>query len=80
MCHIGTVHVLDCICLVSVDVEFFIIDIDAQYNAILGRNWLGAMRAVASLYHQKLKFPSSNGVVEVRGSQQKARYCLDLAV
>lgn len=65
---------------VSVDVEFFIIDIDAPYNAILCKICLGVMRAIAFPYHQKLKFPSSQEVVEVRSSQQKVGHYFGLAV
>ncbi|KAM7515729.1 hypothetical protein LguiA_005312 [Lonicera macranthoides] len=60
--------------------EFLIVDINAPYNAIMGRNWLGAIKAVASLFHQKLKFPSPKGIVEVRGSQDQARLYFYMAV
>ena len=55
-------------------------NIDSPYNALLGRNWLGEMRAVASPFHQKLKFPSPKGVVVIRGKQHDARYCFNLAI
>lgn len=38
-------------------VEFIMLNIDFPHNAILGRNWLRQMQAIASPYHQKLKFP-----------------------
>lgn len=31
--------------------EFLIVDINAPYNAIMGRNWLGAIKVVASPFH-----------------------------
>lgn len=46
----------------------------------MGRNWLRVMKAVASPCHQKLKFPSTHGVVEVRGSQHEVRYYFGLAI
>lgn len=36
---------------VNVNVDFFIMNIDSPYNAILGRSWLGEMKAVASPFH-----------------------------
>ena len=60
--------------------EFFIVDIEAPYNAIMGRNWLGEIKAVASPFHQKLKFPSDKEIVEVRGDQEQARMCFYMAV
>lgn len=38
------------------------------------------MKAVASPFHQKLKFPYPNGVVVVRGKLEDSRYCFNLAV
>ena len=55
-------------------------DVEAPYNAIMGRNWLGEIKAVASPFHQKLKFPSDKGIVEVRGDQEQARMCFYMAV
>ena len=60
--------------------EFLIIDVDAPYNAIMGINWLGEIKAVASPFHQKLKFPSDKCIVEVRGNQEQARMCFYMAV
>ena len=48
-------------------IEFIIMDMDSTYNAILGRGWLTQMKAVAAPMHQKLKFPSKEGIVVVRG-------------
>ena len=55
-------------------------NIDSPYNALLGQNWLGEMRAVASSFHQKMKFLSPKGVVVVRGKQEDTRYCFNLAI
>ncbi|KAM7502432.1 hypothetical protein LguiB_001336 [Lonicera macranthoides] len=77
------------ICIVSVPVrigevvvvtDFFVMNVESPYNALLGRNWLGEMRAVASPFHQKLKFPTPKGVCVVRGKQEDARYCFNLAI
>ncbi|KAK3002375.1 hypothetical protein RJ639_022536 [Escallonia herrerae] len=45
------------------------------YNAILGRTTLNQLRAVVSTYHMKMKFPTENGVGEVKGDQVVARQC-----
>lgn len=55
-------------------------NIDLIYNAILGRGWLGKMKAVTSPYHQKLKFPLKEGIMVVRGKQEDACHCFRLAV
>ena len=37
--------------VVTILVEFVVIDSDSPYNAIMGRTWLHAMKAVHSSYH-----------------------------
>ena len=56
-------------------VEFIVIDRPAPFNAIFGRPWLYSMKAVPSTYHQCLKFPTSKGVKNIRGSQKNSRTC-----
>ena len=65
---------------VKKNIEFIVMNIDSPYTAILGRGWLGIMKVVASPLHQKLKFPSKEGIVLIRGKQEDARYCFGLAV
>ena len=52
----------------------------SSYNAILGRPVLVAMRAVTSIYHLCLKFPTPSGVEVVRGNQYEARMCYTSSV
>jgi hypothetical protein len=52
----------------AVPVKFVVLDVHAPYNAILGRSWIGAMKAVTSTIHQRLKYVCPEGVVTVRGS------------
>ena len=61
-------------------VEFIVMDMDSPYNAILDRTWLGMMKGVASPYHQKLKFPSKEGIVVFQGKQEDACHCFGLVV
>ncbi|XP_074573492.1 uncharacterized protein LOC141829918 [Curcuma longa] len=54
---------------------FVVVDASSSYNIILGRPTLSAFSAVASPYHQKIKFPIGDQVGEVRGDQQVSRRC-----
>ena len=51
---------------------FLVVDKKAPFNAILGRPWLHAMKAVPSTYHQCIKFPSDKGIAVVYGSQRSS--------
>lgn len=55
-------------------------NIDSLYNEILNRGWLGQMKAIASPYHQRLKFPSKHGIDEIRNKQEDVCYCFELVV
>jgi len=55
--------------------NFLVVDKKAPFNAILGRPWLHAMKAVPSTYHQCIKFPSDKGIAVVYGSQRISRKC-----
>ncbi|KAG5530153.1 hypothetical protein RHGRI_030503 [Rhododendron griersonianum] len=53
---------------VKLDVEFIVVSSSSPYNAILGRNWLHGMRAVASTLHQCVRFIGESGRQEtIRG-------------
>ncbi|XP_073313462.1 uncharacterized protein [Primulina huaijiensis] len=54
---------------------FTVVDAQSSYNIILGRPAVNEMRAVASTYHQKIKFPVQGRVVEVKGDQPSSRKC-----
>jgi hypothetical protein len=60
---------------VTVNTSFFVLDVPAKFNAILGRNWIHAMKAVPSTLHQVIKFPGPNGIMELRGDQIEAHGC-----
>ena len=64
----------------EVMVTFIVVSSFSPYMAILGRPWIQAMRAIPSTLHVKVKFPTKQCVVVVRGSQQVARQCLVAAV
>ncbi|XP_056844008.1 uncharacterized protein LOC130496178 [Raphanus sativus] len=52
-----------------------VIDRPSPFHAILGRPWIHKMKAVASTYHQCVKFPTPEGIATVHGSQKISRIC-----
>ncbi|XP_075479435.1 uncharacterized protein LOC142520319 [Primulina tabacum] len=54
-------------------ITFTMVDTPSSYNGILGRPALKDFRAVASMYHQKLKFPVGKEVGVLCGDQKVAR-------
>ena len=50
-----------------VEVNFIVVDTYSPYTAIVGRPWLHTLGAIASFLHQKVKFPSGDQVLEIRG-------------
>ncbi|KAL0439769.1 UNVERIFIED_CONTAM: hypothetical protein Slati_2459900 [Sesamum latifolium] len=55
--------------------KFLIVDIPSSYNVIMGRPSLNSFRAVASIYHMKLRFPTYGGMGEEKGDRRLAREC-----
>jgi hypothetical protein len=66
--------------LSTVMVDFLVIDRPSAYNAIMGRPALNKLRAVTSTYHLMMKFPTEEGVGEVRGDQLAARKCYNISM
>ncbi|XP_026430019.1 uncharacterized protein LOC113326521 [Papaver somniferum] len=60
--------------------NFLLLDCRAPYNAIVERDWMHAICAVTSSYHQCLKFVTFVGVVKVRGDQMAAHKCHESAM
>lgn len=56
-------------------VEFLVVDKPSTYNAIIGRSMLAALRAVSSIYHLAIKFPTPKGTGVVKGDQRATRGC-----
>jgi hypothetical protein len=61
---------------ISSPTEFWVLNSYSPYNAILGRPWLHKMKAVPSTLHQRLRFPTPEGIMEIRGDQVVAKQCL----
>ena len=58
------------------EVNFIVVDTYSPYIAIVNRPWLHTLGAVASSLHQKVKFPSGDQILEIRGCQSTARQCV----
>ncbi|XP_073294533.1 uncharacterized protein [Primulina huaijiensis] len=58
-------------------IAFTVVHTPSSYNGILGRPALKYFRAVASTYHQKLKFLVGKGVGVLCGDQKVARRCYE---
>ncbi|XP_038701797.1 uncharacterized protein LOC119998516 [Tripterygium wilfordii] len=75
VCHLGRIRMPVTAGPRIVEVDFLVIDLPSTYNAIMGRTWLHLMEAVPSSYHQMLKFPFGDKVVEIRGDQAASKEC-----
>ena len=64
---------------VTQQVLFSVVEDLSPYNAILGRAWLHAMKAVSSTYHQTISYLTESGQVDLQGSQLAARQCYQLS-
>uniref|UniRef100_A0A2N9E2N4 RNase H type-1 domain-containing protein n=1 Tax=Fagus sylvatica TaxID=28930 RepID=A0A2N9E2N4_FAGSY len=56
-------------------VNFLVVDCPFAYNVIIGRPTLNRLRAVTSTYHLLVRFPTENGIGEMKGDQAMAREC-----
>ena len=57
-----------------VEVDFIVMDAYSPYTAIVARAWLHVMGAVSPTLHLKVKYPSSDQIEELVGSQYMARH------
>ena len=65
---------------INLQIEFIVIQAPSPYNAIIGRGWLHRMKAIPLTLHQKLRFPTKDGVMEVNGDQVAAKQCVLAAI
>ena len=61
---------------INLQTEFIVVQASSPYNAIMGRDWLHRMKAIPSTLHQKLRFPTDDGVMELNGDQVAAKQCV----
>ena len=65
---------------VTHQVVFSMVEDLGPYNAIVGRAWLHAMKAVPSTYHQTISYLTSAGKIDLMSSQLAARQYYQLSV
>ncbi|XP_058181365.1 uncharacterized protein LOC131299808 [Rhododendron vialii] len=46
---------------VTLETEFVVVDVPSPYNAIVGCTWLHKLKAIASTYHQVVRFIGTHG-------------------
>ena len=66
--------------LVTQQVLFSVVEDLRPYNAIVGRAWLHAMKAIPSTYHQTISYLTASGQADLQGSQLVACQCYQLSV
>ena len=65
---------------VTQQVLFSVVEDLGPYNAILGRAWLHAMKAVPSTYHQTISYLTESWQVDLLGSKLAVRQCYQLSL
>ena len=65
---------------VTQQVLFSVVKDFGPYNAIVGRAWLHAIKAVPSTYHQTISYLTSVEQIDLLSSQLAARQCYHLSV
>ncbi|XP_019231445.1 PREDICTED: uncharacterized protein LOC109212268 [Nicotiana attenuata] len=64
---------------VTLETTFHVMNQDTAYNAIIGRPWIHAMRAIPSSLYQVIKFLTPWGIFTIRGEQHTSRECYRIA-
>ena len=62
-------------CQATMTIKFLIVEAPSEYNMLLGRPSLNAIRAIPSAYHMVVKFPTEKGLGRARGDQRIVREC-----
>ena len=60
--------------------NFLVVNCPSSYNVIIGRPTLNRWKSAMSTYCLKVKFPTENGVGEVKGDQVLARECYQVVL
>ncbi|XP_030925477.1 uncharacterized protein LOC115952442 [Quercus lobata] len=55
--------------------NFLVVDSPSSYNVIIGRPTLNCWKVATSTYYLKVKFPTEQGVGEIKGDQVLVREC-----
>lgn len=59
--------------LVTVNMQFSVVEDLSPFNAILGRTWLHSVKVIPSTYHQMMSFLTKDGQTDRYDSQLAAR-------
>ncbi|KAK8955331.1 hypothetical protein KSP40_PGU013836 [Platanthera guangdongensis] len=54
------------------EVQFVVVDSSSAYNAIFGRPVQSIFKAIPSIPHLAMKFPTTRGISVVRGNQDES--------
>ena len=65
---------------VTQQILFSVVEDLGPYNAILGRTWLHAMKAIPATYHQTISYLTASRQVDLQGSQLAVRQCYQLSL
>ena len=65
---------------ITLDTEFLVMDVSSPYTTIMGRRWLHRLKAVPFSLHQKLRFPTDFGIMEIKGNQVASKQCIMAAI
>ena len=65
---------------ISLKTEFLVENVSSSYTAIMGRRWLHKLKVVPSSLHQKLRFPTNFGIMEIKGDQVASKPCIMAAI
>lgn len=60
----------------EVMVNFIVVNAFSLYIAILVRPWIHAIRVMPSTLHLKVKFPTKQGIIVIKGDQNATQPCL----
>ena len=60
--------------------NFLVVDSPSFYNVIIGWPTLNCWKAATSTYYLKVKFPTEQGVSEIRGDQLLVRECYQVVL
>ena len=64
----------------TVMANFVVVECTSAFNAVLGRPSLRELKAITSVYHLAMKFPTPGGVACVKGEQKEARECYNMSL
>ena len=65
--------------LVTLNMQFSVVEDLSLFNAILGRAWLHGMKSILSTYHQMVSYLTEDGQIDLYHSQLETQQCYQVA-